>query len=144
MRNAPPRRNRAGSLRVTRTAMKVLTRQGGDILFFDHYDSRSGKVRDFRAWMVAPSGKVKKYGKDEIVDIACAENDIYNECRRRAVSGRRDAVVGSIFAYESAIEYESFSNQVSFHFQNSSPVRLARFLVTAPAGWEVKSRSFNG
>src|SRR5436190_3315892 len=49
-------------------------RQGGDILFFDHYDSRSGKVRDFRAWMVAPSGKVKKYGKDEIVDIACAEN----------------------------------------------------------------------
>src|SRR5438046_2078949 len=64
---------------VTRTAMKVLTRQGGDILFFDSYDSRSGKVRDFRAWMIAPSGKVKKYGKDEIVDVACAENDVYNE-----------------------------------------------------------------
>jgi hypothetical protein len=129
---------------VTRTAIKVLTRQGGDIVFFDQYDSRSGKVRDFHAWMIAPTGKVKKYGKDEIADVACVENDVYNECRRRAVSGKRDAEVGSIFAYESTIEYESFSNQVSFHFQGSTPVKTARFLVTTPAGWQVKSASFNG
>jgi hypothetical protein len=129
---------------VTRTAMKVLTRQGGDILYFDSYDTRSGKVRDFRAWMISPSGKVKKYGKDEIVDVACAENDVYNECRRRAVSGKRDAEPGAIFAYESAIEFESFSNQVSFHFQDSTPVRLARLQITVPSGWEVKTVSFNG
>jgi hypothetical protein len=129
---------------VTRTAIKVLTRQGGDILYFDSYDTRSGKVRDFRAWMISPSGKVKKYGKDEIVDMACAENDVYNECRRRAVSGKRDAEPGAIFAYESAVEFESFSNQVSFHFQDSSPVRLARLQITVPPGWEVKTVSFNG
>jgi len=129
---------------VTRTAVKVLTRQGADVLFFDSYDSRSGKVRDFRAWMISPSGKVKKYGKDEIVDVACAENDVYNECRRRAVSGKRDAEPGAIFGYESTIEYESFIDQVSFHFQDSSPVRLARLQITVPASWEVKSASFNG
>jgi hypothetical protein len=129
---------------TTRTAIKILNRQGGDVVFFDQYDSGSGKVRDFRAWMVAPSGKVKKYGKDEIFDTACAENDVYNECRRRLVSGKRDAEAGSVFAYESTIEYQSFSNQLRFHFQDSSPVRLARFLVTLPAGWESKARSFNG
>jgi hypothetical protein len=30
-----------------------------------------------------------------------------------------------------------------FRFQESSPVRLARFKVTLPAGWELKSTSFN-
>jgi hypothetical protein len=32
---------------VTRTAIKVLTRQGTDVTFFDNYDSRTGKVRTF-------------------------------------------------------------------------------------------------
>src|SRR5215471_10004190 len=129
---------------VTRTAMKVLTRQGTDIRFFDQYDTRSGKVRDFRAWMISPLGKVKKYGKDEILDVACVDNDVYNECRRRVVSGKRDAETGAVFGYESVVEYQSFSNQLSFHFQDSSPVRLARFLVTVPPGWEIKTASFNG
>jgi hypothetical protein len=129
---------------ITRAAIKVLTRQGADPVFFDEYDTASGKVRDFRAWMIAPSGKVKKYGKDEILDIACVENDVYNQCRRRLVSGKRDAEAGSVFGYESTVDRQSFSNQLLFHFQESSPVRLARFMVTVPVGWEVKTASFNG
>src|SRR3954464_6343713 len=61
---------------TTRTAMKILNQQGGNILYSEQYDSGSGKVKDFRAWMLPPSGKVKKYGKEEIVDVACAENDV--------------------------------------------------------------------
>jgi len=71
---------------TTRTAMKILARQGVDVVFSDEYDTRGGKVRDFRAWMISPSGKVKKYGKDEILDVACAPNYVYDECRRRVVS----------------------------------------------------------
>src|SRR5690242_5770049 len=52
---------------TTRTAIKFLTRVGADATFFEQYDTGSGKVRDFRAWMISPSGKVKKYGKDEIL-----------------------------------------------------------------------------
>jgi hypothetical protein len=129
---------------TTRAAIKLLTRQGAEPVFFDEYDTASGKVRDFRAWMIAPSGKVKKYGKDEILDIACVENDVYNQCRRRLVSGKRDAEAGSVFGYESTVDRQSFSNQLLFHFQESSPVRLARFQITVPAGWEVKTASFNG
>jgi hypothetical protein len=129
---------------TTRTAIKILARQGLDIAFSDDYDTRGGKVRDFRAWMISPSGKVKKYGKDEILDVACHPNEVYNECRRRYVSGKRDAEAGAIFGYESTLDYQSFSNQFRFPFQDSSPVRLARFLITVPPGWEVRSSSFNG
>jgi hypothetical protein len=129
---------------TTRTAIKILNRQGGEVVFFDSYDAPSSKVRDFRAWMIAPSGKVRKYGKDEILDAACAGNDVYNECRKRMVAAGRDSEAGAIFAYESVIDYQSFGNQLRFHFQDSSPVRLARFVVTVPQGWEIKSASFNG
>jgi hypothetical protein len=129
---------------TTRTAIKILNRQGGDVVFSDSYDAPSSKVRDFRAWMISPAGKVRKYGKEEILDAACAGNDVYNECRKRIVAAGRDSEAGAIFAYESVIEYQTFANQLSFHFQDSSPVRLARFSVTIPAGWELKSSSFNG
>jgi hypothetical protein len=129
---------------TTRTAIFYLTRVGADIRFSDQYDSSSGKVRDFRAWTIAPTGKVKKYGKDEILDVACADNDVYNECRRRVVSGKADAETGAIFAYESVIESQSFSNQLMFHFQNTFPVRVARFTVTPPPGMEVSALPFNG
>src|SRR5262245_58559581 len=72
---------------VSRKAIRILARQGADVAFVEQYDSASDKVRDFRVWMIGPSGKVKKYGNDAILDIACAENDIYNECRRRFFSG---------------------------------------------------------
>lgn len=129
---------------TTRKAIKIIARQDADVRFADTYFTDGGKVRDFRAWMIAPSGKVKKYGKDEIFDIACVNNDVYNECRRRVVSGKADAEPGAIFGYESTVESLLFSNQLSFYFQESAPVRVARFLVTVPAGWEVKSTSFNG
>jgi hypothetical protein len=37
---------------TTRTAIKILNRQGGDVVFSDSYDAPSSKVRDFRAWMI--------------------------------------------------------------------------------------------
>ena len=95
---------------TTRTAIKFVTRVGTDVTFFEQYDTASSKVRDFRAWMVSPAGKVKKYGKDEILDVACAENDVYNDCRRRVVSGRRDAETGSVFAYEAVVERQLFAS----------------------------------
>lgn len=129
---------------TTRTALKFLNRAGADASFIEQYDTSSDKVRDFRAWMIPVSGKIKKYGKDEIFDVACAPNDVYNECRRRVVSGKRDADTGAVFAYEAIVERQSFSNQLMFHFQDAMPVKTARFVVTAPSGWELKTVSFNG
>ncbi|MEO8660076.1 MAG: DUF3857 domain-containing protein [Bryobacteraceae bacterium] len=129
---------------TTRTAIRILASQRVDVAYYEQYDTRSGKVRDFAAWMIAPSGHVKKYGKDEILDLACAENDIYNECRRRFVSGKRDAEAGAVFGYEATVEHQSFSQQLRFHFQDSAPVLMARFQLTIPAGWELKTAAFNG
>jgi Domain of Unknown Function with PDB structure (DUF3857)/Transglutaminase-like superfamily len=128
---------------TSRAAIKILARQGVDVAFSEQYDTNGGKVRDFHAWMIAPSGKSKKYSKEEILDVACATNDVYNECRRKLVSGKADAEPGAVFGYEATVEEQSYAQQLYFHFQEMSPVLLARFTVTVPSGWEIKSTSFN-
>ena len=129
--------------RTTREAVRYIARQA-DIRFYEHYDTDGGKIRDFRAWTISPSGKVKRYGKDEILDLACSPNDVYNQCRMRVVSGKADAEVGAIFGYEAVVEERLFSNQLQFHFQHGLPVKHAKFSVTVPAGSEIKSIEFNG
>jgi len=129
---------------TSRAAIKILARQGVDVVFSEQYETNGGKVRDFHAWMIAPSGKVKKYGREEILDVACATNDVYNECRLKLVSGKADAEPGAVFGYEATVEEQSFAQQLYFHFQDSAPVLLARFVVTVPAGWEIKPTSLNG
>src|SRR5262252_8866577 len=57
---------------TTRTAVKYLSAVGADVIFLEPYETGSSKIRDFRAWVVAPSGKVTKYAKTEILDAACA------------------------------------------------------------------------
>jgi hypothetical protein len=135
----------AGKLTTTtRSAIRIIDRRDGVMLFYEEFDAGSDKVRDFRAWTISPSGKVKKYSKNEIADVACAPNDVYNQCRRRTVSNSADVETGAVFGYESTVERQAFASQLIFHFQNSSPVRLARFQVSIPRDCELKSSSFNG
>ena len=129
--------------RTSREAVKYISRQA-EIRFYEHYLTDGGKIRDFRAWVISPSGKVKRYGKDEIVDAACSPNDVFNQCRMRLVNGKGDAEVGAIFGYEAVVEERLFSNQFVFHFQHGLPVKLAKFSVTVPAGIEIKAMAFNG
>ena len=45
------------------------------------YLTKSGKVREMTAWLIRPNGFVKKYGKDQTVDVISDPNDIYDEYR---------------------------------------------------------------
>src|SRR5256885_1736070 len=49
-------------------AVKILTREGREVArAAESYDTDSSKVREMRAWIIRPSGEVKKYNKDEII-----------------------------------------------------------------------------
>jgi Domain of Unknown Function with PDB structure (DUF3857) len=130
---------------TSRGAIKVLTREGRkDARGIVSYDTRSEKVRDFRAWIVRPSGETKKYGKDSILDIALAPNDVYNEVRARAVSGEGDSDPGAVFGYETVTERQSIFTQFEYRFQDYLPVLMSRFALTLPAGWRPNVVVFNG
>ncbi|HJQ23438.1 MAG TPA: DUF3857 domain-containing protein [Blastocatellia bacterium] len=125
-------------------AVKILTREGRALArAVEGYETDSGKVREMRAWLIRPSGEVKKYGKDETMDVADVDNDVYNEARSKIISAKDDAEAGAIFGYEATSEYHSMFNQLVWGFQERLPVVLSRLTVMVPSGWRADGTTFN-
>lgn len=125
-------------------AVRILRREGrawaiGQV----GYVPDSGKVKEFRAWLIKPNGEIKKFGKDDSVDIQASLNDVYNEYRFKRISARDDADVGAVFAYTYTLEDRSIFSQADWAFQNSLPVITSRYNLMLPEGWRAEGVTFN-
>ena len=129
---------------TTTVVVRILAREGREeAVAHEVYQTDSGKVREMRAWLLRSTGEVKKYGKDETMDIAAAMNDVYNEVRVKVIDASETAGAGDIFAYQVVSEDRSVFSQFDFNFQENMPTLLSRFTLTLPAGWRASSVSFN-
>jgi len=45
------------------------------------------------------NGTVKRFGKDDVLDFAGDDDDVYNEYRVKQISARDDADAGTVFGY---------------------------------------------
>src|SRR5205085_2631810 len=134
--------------RVTTTtnyAVRVLTHEGRDAAFARAlYYTGSGKVRDFKAWLLRSTGDVKKYGKDETLDLALNADDVYDEARLRAISARDDVdAAGAVFGYQAVTEENTVFTQDDWNFQTRLPSLLSRYSLTLPTGWRASGVVFN-
>jgi len=129
---------------VSTFAVRILTREGRNAaVALNGYATDTGKVNDLRAWLIRPSGQVKTYGKDSVVDEAEALNDVYDESRVKRISAVDDAEPGTVFGYETKSEARPYFNQMLWYFQESSPVISSRLMLTLPAGWRARGITFN-
>ncbi|MDT5268163.1 MAG: hypothetical protein QOH49_349 [Acidobacteriota bacterium] len=130
---------------TTNYAVRVLAREGREeATAHALYLTNSGKVRELKAWLLRPSGEVKKYGKDETLDMALKPNDVYDEARLRLISARDEAETpGTVFGFQSVTEERTIFSQDGWQFQNDLPTLLARYSVTLPAGWRATGVVFN-
>lgn len=130
---------------VTNYAVRILAREGRDEAGHgESYLTDSEKVREMRAWLIRPSGEVRKYGKDEVVDVALADNDIYNEARLRYISAEREVEEpGTVFGYTSTIEGRTVFTQETNPFQDDLPALVSRYTLTLPSGWRASGVIFN-
>ncbi len=126
-------------------AIKVLTREGREeAVARAVYNTDSEKVKEMRAWLISPTGKVKKYGKSETAELALADNDVYNEAKKLVIIASDDAEPGSIFGYETVTEDRSVFSQLSWYFQGAAlPVIKSRISVNLPRGWSAEAVTLN-
>ena len=130
--------------KVQNFAVRVLQKEGRDYAEGAvGYIPDTDKVKDFRAWLIRPSGETKRYSKDDILDVAGALNDVYNELRLKRIGGTSDAEVGSIFAYTYTLEERSVFSQDDNFFQNEIPVINSRYSLVLPTGWRAEGIMFN-
>ena len=129
---------------VNNRAVRILRREGrGYAAGQVGYVPETGKVKVFRAWLIKPNGEIKRFGKDDSVDIQASLNDVYNEYRFKRISAKDDAEVGAVFAYTYTLEDRSIFSQADWAFQNSLPVITSRYNLTLPEGWRAEAVTFN-
>ncbi|MBK6798728.1 MAG: DUF3857 domain-containing protein [Acidobacteria bacterium] len=125
-------------------AVKILTREGRSrAVARTVYTTDFEKVKEMRAWLIRPGGEVRRYGKDQTLDLAIAENDVYNEARRKFISAAEDADAGCVFGYEIVTEERSVFSQFNWGFQSNVPVLLSRLTLIMSQGWRAESMTFN-
>src|SRR5215510_1039457 len=126
-------------------AVRILRREGREYATGGvGYIPDIGKVKEFHAWLIRPSGEPKRYGKDDFIDVAGDLNDVYNEYRVKRVSAVDDADAGTVFAYSYTLEDRSVFTQSDWAFQGGSlPVISSRYNLTLPEGWRAEGVTFN-
>jgi hypothetical protein len=130
---------------VTNYALRVLIREGREYAFAKEFsESDAGKVRDMHAWLVRPTGQVKRYGKDDIIDAVEDANDVYNESRYKLIDASKDADPGAVFGYQTTTEARSIFSQDVYSFQfHRLPTLTSRYVLMLPQGWRAKGVVFN-
>ncbi|MGI9035407.1 MAG: DUF3857 domain-containing protein [Pyrinomonadaceae bacterium] len=130
--------------RTTRYAVRILVREGREEARARAiYRTDSEKVRDLKAWLIHTGGPTKSYGKKEVIDVALAANDLYNEARVKVIDASDQADTGDVFGYETVSESRTIFSQFQFEFQDRLPVLAARFNVNLPDSWTANSVTFN-
>ena len=108
-----------------------------------YYNPKAGRVREFHAWLVPPSGKPTVFGKNAIVDSSLSTNYEYDEERLQSIEPAGDIEPGSIFAWE-IVDEEKVPFPADEHsFQGEDPVLVSRYSLTLPQGWTAGGTLFN-
>jgi hypothetical protein len=134
-------------------AVRILRREGRVFArAHEAYTPSVGKVREMRAWLIRPGGQVKKYGKDETMDVAVSPDDVYDEERAKVIDAAGDAEEGAVFGYQVTSEEQELFPDTVWDFQEgvhtgngdaALPTLLSRYAVTLPQGWTAKGITFN-
>jgi hypothetical protein len=125
-----------------RGAIKILQPGGERVQASRTYDTRNGRIVDFQGWLIPPSGKPVPYAKNRILDVALAQDYVYDEARAKVLECGA-APPGSIFAWEITEEEKTSLTQDVYAFQRQMPLLVARFSLTLPSGWGVKATVMN-
>ena len=133
--------------RITETtfyAVRILSGEGRrDAHAVAGYNTESGKVKELKAWLIRPTGEVRAYGKQQTMELALVDNDVYNEHKLRVIDASKEVEAGCVFGYESVTEEKTVFSQQIFTFQSQNPVALSRFTLNLPAGWRAEGMTFN-
>src|SRR4051812_843248 len=99
------------------------------------YNAGSSKVRDLRGWVITPSGKGIKLGKETAYDRmhqtdSFNSNELYVDVRERGISCPFQIDAGGVFGSESVTEDRPVFEQFEWYFQDRLPALISRFSLT--------------
>lgn len=107
------------------------------------YRTDSDQVKYLKAWLIKSSGNIKEFEKEDLLDIAMDQDDLYNESRKKIISATSEIGPGMVFGYESKVESRSLFCQSEWYFQDSLPVVQSVYELILPDGGSAQSLTLN-
>lgn len=126
--------------RLQRIAYKILRRDGEGYGVVRVDFSPQSRVTSLRGWSIPPEGKDFAVKDKEIVETAVTDVDggeLISDIRRKLMRIPA-AVPGSIIGYEVEQDMQPYEMTDEWDFQDTVPVREARYSVRLPPGWSYK------
>ncbi len=100
------------------------------------------KVSYVKAWTITKDGRELAVGDKDVVEHGFLADIEYTDLRVKTLKFP-EADPGSVIGYEYVQQNRPYTFEDSWEFQDRVPVKLARFDLHLPAGWEYKASWFN-
>lgn len=100
------------------------------------------KIRDMTGWSAAPGGRPRKATFKQAVFSSLSSGAVYGDAET-ATLFVPEVTVGSVVGFEWEEERKPLSFEDAYMFQGPYPVRLARYVISVPPGWEPSFRLVN-
>jgi hypothetical protein len=125
-----------------RMAKKILRPSGKKFAYLDvHYD-KDTKIQHIRGWSIAAGGQEYELRDKDAVDSSPFADAIYDDQREKIMKVPA-ADVGTFVAFEWEQHGRPYNFSTRWDFQRSTPVKMARFTLNLPVGWEYQYRFGN-
>jgi len=119
-----------------RLAYKLLRPEAQDTYGYASVDfDNETKVTSFRAWTITPDGHELSEGEKDTVETSMSTFEVFSDDRRKFLKFQ-EAIPGSVVGYEYVQKQRPFLFEDDWFFQDTIPVRQARFILDLPSGWE--------
>lgn len=132
-----------GEMRITsRKVYRILSTAGRDLAVARVFVNDDVKLERFQAWSIGPDGSEHEVKEREAVELSAFEGELYADDRVKLIK-LPTTDPGSTVAFEYVQRTRPYGLQSHWPFQTDVPVRVGRYSVTVPDGWNVESRWLN-
>jgi hypothetical protein len=127
---------------VYRRAYKILTTAGRKRnAVVAYFDSRT-ELTHMAAWAIPPVGKVYESKDKDAIETQISDVSLYSDSKRKILTIPYTEP-GTVVGYEYEQIRRSYLLQEVWDFQDTIPVREARFMLNLPSGWETREHWTN-
>ncbi len=129
-----------GKIRETDRLVVRILRPDGASRGFDRmdFDSATGRILDLEGWCISPDGKVYEAGMRDAAESALPDvqnGELMGEVRSKLLRVPA-AVSGSVIGFETEEERQPDAPVDTWTFQDTIPVREARYTLALPPSWQ--------
>ncbi|MFC0534307.1 transglutaminase-like domain-containing protein [Pelagicoccus mobilis] len=126
-----------------RRAFHIYDRDGRENARIAIQMSDGRKLDGFSAWIIYKSGKIERYKKNDLVEIALDRDKLRSDSYQLQLDRSESMREETVFAFEYETSKKTVFLDGAWRFNMGVPVVLSRLSLTLRKGWELRSSVFN-